>query len=111
LKSAVAFSSFLETRIVMDAHSQFQATDPASYERIEVHPFPLAREEHCGGGTMSFCQRTESAQWPKYVDERGDKRCCVCKCRGPMIDKMIDTLPGGLAELVRLVKGNGRPTT
>lgn len=43
----------------------------------------------CGGGTSSYCQREESVQWPKYVDENGEKRCIACGCRGPMIDHAI----------------------
>ena len=51
--------------------------------------YALMPDENCGGGTLSYCQRTESDQWPKYVDDKGCKRCCICGCRGPMIDTAL----------------------
>lgn len=35
---------------------------------------------------MSYCNTEESAEYPKYIDENGIKRCCLCKCRGPMYE-------------------------
>jgi hypothetical protein len=57
--------------------------------KISKNYYVLNVERCCGGGTLSFCQREESALWPKYIDENGEKRCIACGCRGPMIDHAI----------------------
>jgi hypothetical protein len=81
--------SFLIEEIIIEPTKSIYEHGSIGIPRIDLYPFKLEREEHCGGGTMSYCQRTESDQWPKYIDEKGNKRCCACECRGPMIDNSI----------------------
>lgn len=47
---------------------------------------PDVREPRCAGGSSGYCLTEESAQYPKYIDDDGIKKCYVCHGRGPRYD-------------------------
>ena len=44
------------------------------------------QQMRCAGGSISYCHTEESAEYPKYIDENGTKRCCLCHGRGPIYE-------------------------